>query len=763
MDDRIKQAMSGRAKPDISGIPFESCFRNHDSVMLLADGETGQLIDANDAALRFYGYTIEQMESMNIGDITALPLEELDAVLQRALQEKQKYFVMPNHLANGKIRIVEGHTTPIEFENRNYLFLVVHDITDHGFAEKTLLETEDRYRALFEQSGDAIALLEPSSARIIEANRNATVLLGYSKEELCSMKVTDLDIVETLDEAIVHSSQIVRTGKETFETKKKCKDGSILDIEVTVQPISIQGQIVIQALWRNISDRKKAARALRESEEQHRTILETAMDGILLMDSQGRLLEVNESYCQMSGYSIEELLRMSISDLEAAETKDSIAAHIRKVIMQGEGRFESSHRRKDGSVFDIEASVQYRPVADSGRFVCFLRDITDRKRADKALKESEERYRALFASSMDAIMTLEPPLWRFTSGNAAAVLMFGAKDEAHFTSMEPWALSPEWQPDGRLSTDKAMEMIEKAMRDGCNFFEWTHRQIDGQDFSANVLLTRMEHGGKRFLQATVRDVTDIERVEEKLRESENRYRTVFDQASDGIIIMSMDGENLTVNESFARMHGYSVHEMKNLRLDDLDTPETARLAPERLRRLVAGEAMTFEVDHFHKDGHSFPLRVSCRVVQRGGQPYFLGFHQDTTEQKRAELKMKDALAEAQRFRDALDHVSAHIYMKDLQYRYIYANRSTLELFGCSAEELFGCDDTRFFPPKAAEKLRKIDSRVFQGEQTSEEVDVVDTKGKRRVYLEVKTPVYAEPESKTILGLLGISTDITDRK
>ncbi len=137
--------------------------------------------------------------------------------------------------------------------------------------------------------------------------------------------------------------------------------------------------------------------------------------------------------------------------------------------------------------------------------------------------------------------------------------------------------------------------------------------------------------------------------------------------------------------------------------------------------------------------------------------------QEIEERKQAEESLRAALAETRRFRKALDEVSAHIYMKDTQSRYIYANRLTLELFGCSAEELVGRDDTHFFPLDTVKCLREVDLRVFAGEQTFEEIEVANAGSERRVYWEIKTPIYAGSEHKTIWGLLGISTDITERK
>ncbi len=148
------------------------------------------------------------------------------------------------------------------------------------------------------------------------------------------------------------------------------------------------------------------------------------------------------------------------------------------------------------------------------------------RQSQEALKESEERHRSLFESSRDATMTLEPPDWAFTSCNQATVDMFRVKDAQEFTSLRPWEASPEFQSDGRASADKAKEMIETAMREGSCFFEWIHRRIGGEDFPAEVLLSRVEQGGKAFLQAAVHDIAKRKRAEESLRKIAERDRHI---------------------------------------------------------------------------------------------------------------------------------------------------------------------------------------------------------------------------------------------
>ncbi|MFC2991140.1 EAL domain-containing protein [Halomonas tibetensis] len=142
-----------------------------------------------------------------------------------------------------------------------------------------------------------------------------------------------------------------------------------------------------------------------------------------------------------------------------------------------------------------------------------------------------------------------------------------------------------------------------------------------------------------------------------------------------------------------------------------------------------------------------------------GSTTWYGVITDITERKQSDFALRAAHLEAERFRKALDHVGSYIYMKDRDSRYTFANRVTLEAFGCSAESLPGSEDSRFFPSDVARRLRKIDARVFNGESTTEEITVSDSKSKR-VYLELKTPIRDDDNDGGITGLLGISTDIT---
>lgn len=164
--------------------------------------------------------------------------------------------------------------------------------------------------------------------------------------------------------------------------------------------------------------------------------------------------------------------------------------------------------------------------------VHIAKDISEYDKQRAALRESEIKYRTIYGSSADAIMLLTPANG-FIAGNDAAIKMFGCKDEKDFIARSPADLSPQRQPDSQLSSVKMKEMTRLAMEKGTNFFEWTHRRVNGEEFFATILLTRMELSGKVILQATVHDITERilseRQLIKKLRDLEIFYKAAVDR------------------------------------------------------------------------------------------------------------------------------------------------------------------------------------------------------------------------------------------
>jgi PAS domain S-box-containing protein len=373
-------------------------------------------------------------------------------------------------------------------------------------ASEALRESEERYRLLFETSGEAIFVTAEDGV-VLSANPEACRILGRGEAEI--RRVGRNAIVDLNDPRLAPAlAERKRTGRFAGELNFVRKDGTVFPAEVSVVVFKDSaGHSRASSIVRDITERKRAEEALRASEERHRTILQTAMDGFWLTDTQERLLDVNESYCRMSGYSARELLAMRIPDLEANETASDTAAHIQEVLARGEDRFESRHRRKDGSVIDLEISVQYRP-AEGGRLVAFLRDITARKRAGEALRESEHRYRSLFEQSGDSILLLElrdgPPL--ILDANQTAL-------RVHGYSLEEMV----GQPISLLEPGISREAVEERSRltaEGKPMY-MRHRRKDGSEFDVESVARRAQIGGRNAFLAVERDITERKRAEEE--------------------------------------------------------------------------------------------------------------------------------------------------------------------------------------------------------------------------------------------------------
>jgi PAS domain S-box-containing protein len=246
-----------------------------------------------------------------------------------------------------------------------------------------------------------------SEFRYTLVNRAAEQLLGNGRDQLLGNVLWDLypELVGTAFEKNLRHAMAGRlpVAFESFFERWQRWDAII------VEPDSDSGIVVHFA---DITERKRTEEALRESEERHRTILQSAMDGFWVVDPQGHLLEVNDTYCRMSGYSAQELLTMNIADVKGGEAREDPAPRIMSIMAQGESRFESRHRRKDGSLFDVEVSVQYRPT-EGGRLVGFLRDITERKRTEERInryvgdlesaRETQERNSADLARMVEQL------------------------------------------------------------------------------------------------------------------------------------------------------------------------------------------------------------------------------------------------------------------------------------------------------------------------------------------------------------------------
>ena len=261
----------------------------------------------------------------------------------------------------------------------------------------------------------------------------------------------------------------------------------------------------------------------------------------------------------------------------------------------------------------------------------------------EAKEEAEEKYKSLYDSSRDAIMTIESPTWKFTAGNPATIKLFGAKDEAEFITKGPWDVSPKKQPDGQLSSEKSKKMIMKAMKEGSSFFEWTHKKLTGEEFPATVLLTRFKLKGKDVVQATVRDIS-----EEK--EAKLKYMGLFENATDIIQSVDKEGKFVYVNLAWKNTLGYSDEEIKKLSFKDIIAKEHLNRCNKIFKEIMKGKTLeNIETIFVTKKGEMISVEGNINANFKDNK--FIsttGIFRDTTKRKKTEEILKKRSLELER-------------------------------------------------------------------------------------------------------------------
>jgi diguanylate cyclase (GGDEF)-like protein/PAS domain S-box-containing protein len=356
-----------------------------------------------------------------------------------------------------------------------------------------------RNEALMATSMDGIHVMD-MQGNIVAANDAFCRMLGYSREEVAGLNVADWDARWSADELLGRFRSLI--GKsELFETVHRRKDGSLIDVEISSSGVEIDGQSFLYASSRDITERKKAEAVMK----QHEKVLETAIDGYWMTDMDGILLEVNQAYADISGYSTGELVGMHISQLEASERPEDVRAHMEKIVAQGHDRFETRHRRKDGGIVDIEVAVKYQE--ENGRLFVFCHDISRRKRDEQALQIAAAAFEtqdAIVITDADAnIVRVNRSFERITGYSAAEVI-------GH---------NPSMMSSGRHDKQFYREMWQRLKDEGAWAGEIWDKRKNGQIYPRWVTVTAVRNDRNEVTHyvGVFSDITERKRAEEEIR------------------------------------------------------------------------------------------------------------------------------------------------------------------------------------------------------------------------------------------------------
>jgi len=372
------------------------------------------------------------------------------------------------------------------------------------------------------------------------------------------------------------------------------------------------------------------------------------------------------------------------------------------------------------------------------------------------LRESEIKYRTLFDGANDGIFLMRGDI--FVDCNRKFLSIFRCSRE-QIIGQTPYRFSPPLQPDGRPSKEKAREKGRAAISGEPQFFEWKHCRYDGTLFDAEVSLNRiMIDENTLLLQAIVRDISGRKEAENKLRESEEKYRSIFENAIEGIFRTTPAGKVILANTTFARMYGF--RSARELVQSYTDIGKELYVNPqdrERFKNLCEthGSVEGFEEQVYRKDGSKAWVSLNARAVRDevGNTLYYEGTIEDITPRKTMENALR---ASDDRYRTFIDSSSDGVFLKDERLRYVIVNKLLRSFFRKTEEEIIGRTDMELRPTEDAEKARKADLKSLK----SSSIVVSEETIGNRIY---ETRRFAVTLADNKRGIGGFLRDITERK
>jgi len=513
--------------------------------------------------------------------------------------------------------------------------------------EETLIKSKRLLEKTLQSFPDAVFILDAPTIEIMDCNPAASEIFGYHRDEMLGRRTTFLHVNEsTVEEFRRHLYPAIEEKGflHNFEFKMKRKDGSIFLSEHNVMPlIDEQGnRIGWVSVVRNITDRKRAEEALKETQRSLEAVVETVPSLIVLTDAEGRILMFNRACEELTGYKREEVIGKKIPELflppewipvVQKRFADPYAPEVR-------APHENPWLTKSGEERLIEWRCTALPSPKDGR-PCVLGtgvDITERKQADEALRKSEAMFQELFDNAPVGYHECDVE-GRITSVNRTELEILGYR-------LEEMIGQPVWNfiAEGEQSRQAVLAKLAGESPPGRQF-ERTYIRKDGTTFPVLIedRLLRDAEGRIMGVRSTIQDITERKRAEEALRGSEEKYRNILENVEEGYFEVDIAGNFTFFNDSLSRLLGYSRDEMMGMNNRQYTDKENAQRLYQAFNRVYrTGEPTKgFDWEIIRKDGTKRYIEASVSLIKNSsGQPIgFRGIVRDITERKRAEQEM----------------------------------------------------------------------------------------------------------------------------
>ncbi|MBD2742903.1 PAS domain S-box protein [Coleofasciculus sp. FACHB-1120] len=533
-------------------------------------------------------------------------------------------------------------------------------------------------------------------------------------------------------------------------------------LEIRVQERTAELEEVVQALQGEIAERKLAQETLKH----YQLLSEHARDIVLFIGHQGQIIEANQAAIQAYGYEREEILTLNIQDLRDPPTQIAIA----QALEQAEDRgilFTTTHRRKDGSTFPVEVSCQSWVIDNQRVLLSIIRDISEslrhatlRKLAEEALQKSEERFRNLLETTSDWVWELdENAIYTYSSPKVRDILGYEPEEVLGKT---PFDFMPPEEAFRIANTfgPIAAQAIPFSCLENINIPKNGHRVV----LETSGVPIFDASGKFRGYRGIDRDITERKQAEEALRESEERFRTIFEREAMGVVLTTLEGRLLASNPKFQEILGYSEQELQGMLFTELTHPDDVMTDWELYQALIAGNRDSYQLEkrYICKDGHVAwgYLTVSLIRTANGAPQFSTATIQDITERKQIEAALRES---EERFRQLAENIPQVFWMTTPdEKQMLYISPAYEQVWGQTCESLYQQPESwldSIYPEDRQSVIDGFEKR--QQEVDDYEYRIIRPDGTIRWIRDRSFPV--RDEVGQVYRIAGIAEDITERK
>lgn len=629
----------------------------------------------------------------------------------------------------------------------------------NAWQSKVLPGDSNLYRRMVEDSRDGICITQDGKFKYV--NKAFCEMLGYTSDELLAMPGSDL-LAPSDKERVMAQHYRRMTGEMgnlvDFITLIR-KNGSYIDIEMSSNSIEYGGKLASFISARDVTERKRMQEALEKSEQKYRDLAELLPQAVYELDVNGTITYMNKAGLTAFGID-DELGKLNALDLIIPEDRHRIFTAIDAEKTTGQPASDSKHpeaveftaRRKNGSTFPIllygtRFIKNGVPVGSKGIIV----DISERKAMENALRESESKYKTLIENSQDGIFAIVGDKILFVNNTFCKILGYSSDELYSIPAHE--LLHPDDQLKGLAISERRKKGDLSTINDIYHF-----NAKDGTVKEADVYSSVLELNGQTVSLITVHDITETRRIQEQLQISEEKYRTVIDKATDGIVI-TQHGKLKFLNTSMCEMLGYDEDEIIDKPFLDYVIAEDHQVMIDFHKRRMEGEDFTslYRSHFIRKDGEIITVELNARTSVYNGQPAAFIIIRNISERMAMEVALQKS---EERFRRMIQSLQEGLFVVQDE-KFVFVNEAIVDILGYTVDEMLGKPFVNVIPPEKMEYMvtRHADRKNGEKGSWSYEYTLLHKDGVTRVPVILSTNL-TEVDGK--MAVVGTAKDITDR-